>query len=156
MNENPASLHRIPVLEHDLPLFLRLLSAHFPYVALFDPRGKTDFPLGPFRFGLFAGTQPLTLEQVAPEADRIGLPIPFCVAYDYKNRLEKLVSENPALVETPETFAFLPDLALFREGQEWVLRGSAADLWQQRFEQVRKGRRGERIALGQALCRWQR
>ncbi|MGY6559306.1 MAG: anthranilate synthase component I family protein [Nitritalea sp.] len=148
MNKNTLPIHRIPVKENDLPLFLRLLSAHFPYVALFDPRGQADFPLGPFRFGLFAGTQPLDLEEVAAQAEHLGLPIPFCVGYDYKNRLEKLTSENAVLVDTPETFAFLPDLALFREGEEYVLQGTAAALWQHRFVQVRQVRRGERVVLG--------
>ncbi|WP_192349093.1 anthranilate synthase component I family protein [Algoriphagus sp. Y33] len=93
----------------------RWADVHFDFFAFTNGNGH-HYPDEPFSTGFFAGNKQLTEAEIWGEpADykKVGI-----IGYDFKNRLEKLKSENPAFIELPELCFFQPELSLeFRSNE---------------------------------------
>lgn len=78
---------------------LSWLDARFPYF-FFSPKSNIHYPNGVFPSKILAGTTTVSWERFEQSASRheiVGV-----VAYDYKNRVESLSSENIPIVDCPE------------------------------------------------------
>lgn len=91
----------------------RWADANFDFFALTDGNGH-QYPEEPFATRFFAGNTPL------PERELWSKPADFkkvgIIGYDFKNRLEKLKSENSAFFELPEICFFRPSFSLTFNG----------------------------------------
>ena len=104
---NKGTIYRIDHLW--IPKLLAWADYHFPYVAYFSPQ-DVSYPYGGFEQLFFAGDQACTFEQLdhlPSESEKIGL-----LAYDLKNRFERLSSRNRLLIETPDSVFFIPNLKI--------------------------------------------
>ncbi|MCE7057035.1 anthranilate synthase component I family protein [Algoriphagus sp. AGSA1] len=87
----------------------RWADLHFDFFAFSNGNGHS-YPEEPFATRFFAGNKQLAENELWSEhADfaRVGI-----IGYDFKNRLEKLQSVNPAFFELPELCFFLPTLSM--------------------------------------------
>jgi para-aminobenzoate synthetase component 1 len=82
---------------------------HYPYFSFFQDNA-IEYPHGGFPNIILASSQALDLA----EADRfygknelVGI-----VSYDYKNKVEKLHSDNPPLIDCPESLFFIPEIRI--------------------------------------------
>ncbi|GAB2630822.1 anthranilate synthase component I family protein [Belliella aquatica] len=74
------------------------------------------YPLNGFKKAFYAGNKSLTVEQAFDlygKNEMVGI-----LSYDYKNKVEKLVSQNPSLVDLPESVFFIPELSIHFEENE--------------------------------------
>ncbi|MDR7131427.1 para-aminobenzoate synthetase component 1 [Algoriphagus sp. 4150] len=87
----------------------RWADVHFDFFAFTNGNGH-KYPEEPFRTRFFAGNNQLAEAEIRREPaefKKVGI-----ISYDFKNRLEKLKSENPAFFELPELCFFKPELSL--------------------------------------------
>lgn len=88
------------------------LDIHFDYFACFQDHGIA-YPYGTFPQKLFAGNCSVEwerLQEYEGKSEIVGL-----LAYDFKNQIERLSSENPAWVDCPELAFFIPTLKISLE-----------------------------------------
>jgi para-aminobenzoate synthetase component I len=91
-----------------IPKLLSWATARFPFVAYFTDN-NIPYPNQGFKHCFFAGTESFQFADLSKlEAkEMVGI-----LGYDLKNRFEKLQSTNPAIVETPESLFFLPQIKI--------------------------------------------
>ncbi|MFN3800098.1 anthranilate synthase component I family protein [Belliella pelovolcani] len=105
----------LPTIEHTdwVEKLLHWASLHYPYFAFFENH-QVNYPYGGFKKSFFAGSSCFTLDQASEyyrKSEMVGI-----LSYDFKNQIEKLSSDNRALVDLPDTLFFLPDVkVLFHE-----------------------------------------
>ncbi|WPR76508.1 anthranilate synthase component I family protein [Algoriphagus sp. NG3] len=86
----------------------------FDFFAFSNGNGYT-YPEEPFETRFFAGNRQLTASELWSEPTdfrKVGI-----IGYDFKNRLEKLESNNPAFFELPELCFFEPSFSLEVHGK---------------------------------------
>lgn len=92
-----------------LPSLLFWASENFEFLAYFDGNGH-DYPQTAFDNRLFAGSRILNEDEFFDDStkkEKVGI-----LGYDFKNRIEKLESQNPEFVPLPELCFFEPELSL--------------------------------------------
>ena len=103
----------IPVEKKDwLFSVLSWLDIRFSYFACFQHH-EIAYPYGSFPQKIFAGNFAIgweLLPEYESKSEIIGV-----LAYDFKNQLERLCSENPSLVDCPEVAFFIPTLKISLE-----------------------------------------
>jgi para-aminobenzoate synthetase component 1 len=118
-----------PVNTEWIPKLLAWANVHFPYLAHFSPNSVT-YPYEGFEQVFFAGEKSFALEQLKelPEdSEKIGI-----LAYDLKNHFERLQSNNPHLVDSPESVFFLPSLKItFTSNQVEIFHSSPEAIFNQ-------------------------
>lgn len=85
------------------------LDQQFPMFSFFMDN-QYEYPNGGFLNVAYGGSKKLTLKEadlLYQKAEFVGL-----ISYDYKNRTEKLSSENKELLPLPESVFFVPDFKL--------------------------------------------
>jgi para-aminobenzoate synthetase component I len=79
----------------------------YPHFGFFQNNG-IDYPYDGFQNVLFAGKKIISIEETdlyKGKSNLMGL-----VSFDYKNRIEKLKSDNDNLIDLPESVFIIPDL----------------------------------------------
>lgn len=73
-----------------------------------------QYPEGPFATRFYAGNRKLSEKEIWSDSTskKVGI-----IGYDFKNRLEKLKSENPAFLDLPELCFFAPTFSLEFDGE---------------------------------------
>lgn len=92
----------------------RWADQNFDFLALTNGNGY-DYPEGAFAHRFFAGSYQLAENELWSESSdhkKVGI-----IGYDFKNRLEKLRSENEAFFELPEICFFQPSFSLGLNGK---------------------------------------
>lgn len=85
------------------------LDKRFPLVTVFL-NNQYDYPYGGFLNFAYGGTKKITLDEadlLYKKTELVGL-----ISYDFKNKIEKLSSNNKELVLPPETVFFEPEFRL--------------------------------------------
>lgn len=88
---------------------------NYPFFAFFDDN-QVVYPLNGFKKAFYAGNDSLTIEQAFDlygKNELVGI-----LSYDYKNKVEKLVSQKSSLVDLPESVFFIPELTIHFEENE--------------------------------------
>jgi para-aminobenzoate synthetase component I len=86
---------------------LNWVDQHYPHFGFFQNH-HIDYPYDGFQNVLFAGNKIISVEEIdlyKGKSNLMGL-----VAFDYKNRIEKLKSDNDNLIDLPESVFIVPDL----------------------------------------------
>jgi len=92
----------------------RWADVNFDFFALTNGNGH-HYPEEPFATRFFAGNMPLSESELWSETTdfkKVGI-----IGYDFKNRLEKLNSENTAFFELPEICFFQPSFSITFDGK---------------------------------------
>lgn len=87
----------------------RWADEHFDFFA-FTNGNNHHYPEGPFSTHFYAGNKQLAEPEIWNESSnfkKVGI-----IGYDFKNRLEKLKSQNPTFLELPEICFFTPTFCL--------------------------------------------
>ncbi|SFT86085.1 para-aminobenzoate synthetase component 1 [Algoriphagus locisalis] len=87
----------------------RWADLHFDFFA-YTNGNEHQYPEGSFATKFYAGNRQLTEEELW--SDYAGFKKVGIIGYDFKNRLEKLKSKNPAFLELPELCFFTPTFTL--------------------------------------------
>lgn len=118
-----------PVNTEWIPKLLAWANVNFPYLAYFCPN-SVIYPHEGFEQVFFGGEKSFTLEQLQelPEdSEKIGI-----LAYDLKNHFERLQSDNPHLVDSPESVFFIPSLKItFTSNQAEISHSSPEVIFNQ-------------------------
>lgn len=94
---------------------------NYIFFTLFDDH-KVDYPLNGFKKSFYAGNKCSPIEQafgLYGKNELVGI-----LSYDYKNKVEKLVSQNPSLVELSESIFFIPELTIHFEKNKIRIGGN--------------------------------
>lgn len=81
----------------------------YPYMAYFDPNA-IPYPHDGFEQIFFAGEKSYSLDQlqgIPDNQEKIGI-----LGYELKNHFERLQSDNPGIIDCPESLFFLPSLKI--------------------------------------------
>ncbi len=92
----------------------RWADAHYEFFA-FTNGNSYEYPEQPFATRFLAGNNQLTEKEIWAEST--GLKKVGIIGYDFKNKLEKLKSENNPFFELPELCFFQPSFSLKFEGE---------------------------------------
>jgi para-aminobenzoate synthetase component I len=101
---------------------------NYAYLAYFSSN-SISYPYGGFKHQLFAAQKSITFAQASarPQYMRIGI-----ISYDQKNRYEKLSSNNPAVVECPDSVFFIPELrVIFNENQVTIVHPLPSEIFRE-------------------------
>lgn len=93
----------------------------YPYFAFFDDN-QVAYPQNGFKKSFFAANESQSIEQAFEfygKNELVGI-----LSYDYKNKVEKLVSQNPSLLDLPESVFFIPELSIHFEENEIRINSS--------------------------------
>lgn len=82
---------------------------HYPFVAFFD-HNDINYPFGGFQRVLMAAHQTFDLEVANLSFGKKEMAA--ILSYDYKNKTEKLQSNNSALIDCPESIFFIPEIKI--------------------------------------------
>lgn len=82
---------------------------HFPYVGFFD-HNDIDYPNAGFQRLFMAAHQAFDLEVANQWFGKKEMAA--MLSYDYKNKIEKLQSNNPSLLDCPESIFFIPEIKI--------------------------------------------
>lgn len=110
---------------------LEWLDARFPYF-LYSPENGLSYPNGTFQAKILAGTSAISWEHVDQKAN-LG-EIVSVVAYDYKNKVEVLTSENPGVVPCPEFVFWVAELSIEWSKHSLVFSHPEATIFAREFE----------------------
>ena len=88
---------------------LRWFDDRYPYFSFFQDNEIT-YPHGGFPNVIFGGNHTLSLEEAAQFYGKVELV--GIVSYEYKNRVERLSSNNPSLIDCPESLFFIPEIKI--------------------------------------------
>lgn len=97
---------------------------NYPVFAFFDDN-QVCYPQNGFRKTFFAAKELFPIEQAFEfygKNELVGI-----LSYDYKNKVEKLSSENQAIVDLPESVFFIPELSIHFEANEIRIESSHPD-----------------------------
>ncbi|MCH7415512.1 anthranilate synthase component I family protein [Belliella sp. R4-6] len=86
--------------------------SNYPVFAFFDSN-NVDYPQDAFRKSFFASQKSFDIEMafgMYHTHDLVGV-----LSYDFKNKVEKLNSENVAIIDLPESVFFIPELKIYFE-----------------------------------------
>ncbi len=84
--------------------------ANYSFYAFFDHH-QVKYPQGGFKKSFYAAQKCLTIEEAFlfyQQEELIGL-----LSYDYKNKVEKLSSQNFVITDLPDSVFFIPELAIY-------------------------------------------
>ncbi|MCH7397136.1 anthranilate synthase component I family protein [Belliella sp. DSM 107340] len=100
--------------QNDILVWLKKLlfwgDSYYPVFAFFDDN-KVDYPQKAFKKSFFASQKSFDIEKafgLYNTHDLVGV-----LSYDYKNKVEKLNSENVAIIDLPESVFFIPELKIY-------------------------------------------
>ncbi|WP_373496359.1 anthranilate synthase component I family protein [Aquiflexum sp.] len=82
---------------------------HYPYVGFFDNK-NIEYPNGGFQRLFLAAHQAFELETANQWFGKKEMAA--MLSYDYKNKIEKLQSINPSLLNCPESVFFIPEIKI--------------------------------------------
>ncbi|MCR9013905.1 anthranilate synthase component I family protein [Aquiflexum gelatinilyticum] len=88
---------------------LRWFDLNYSYFSFFQ-NNQISYPHGGFSNEILAGQRTMTLEetdQYYGKKELVGI-----ISYDYKNKVEKLRSNNPVPVDCPESLFFIPEIKI--------------------------------------------
>ncbi|WP_425638196.1 anthranilate synthase component I family protein [Algoriphagus yeomjeoni] len=104
---------------------------HFDFFAYTNGNNHI-YPENPFATKFYAGNRQLTEKEIWSETGvkKVGI-----IGYDFKNRLEKLESENPAFFDLPEVCFFTPSFSLELLGEKII---SAVELTEEFWKAIKE------------------
>lgn len=111
---------------------LAWLDARFPFF-LYSPTTHFGYPNGEFQGRILAGSKSISWGQIGNvpfENDLVAL-----VGYDYKNKIEALKSENPAMIACPDYVFWEAELSISWEEGILVFSHPEASMLATDFEQ---------------------
>lgn len=100
----------------------------------FTNGNKYEYPEEPFATRFFAGNKQLTEKEIWTESisfKKVGI-----ISYDFKNRLEKLISENEVFFELPEFCFFQPSFSLKFYGENVYSEVELTDEFWRKIEET--------------------
>jgi len=110
---------------------LNWVDQHYPHFGFFQNHG-IDYPYGGFPNVLYAGKSIVRLQEMDSyrgKSNLVGL-----VSFDYKNRIEKLKSDNDNLIDLPESVFIVPDLQIeIHSGSLFILHADRMILGEEIF-----------------------
>ncbi|MCH7409777.1 anthranilate synthase component I family protein [Belliella sp. DSM 111904] len=112
-------------------LFVQWARKNFSHFVLFENH-QVPYPHGGFPDVLYAASKSISIEDLALEKQEeivVGL-----VSYDFKNKIEKLSSDNLALVDLPDDVFFVPEVSICFEPNQLSITSSDPD---KLYEEVR-------------------
>lgn len=99
----------LPYPEDWLLILLEWVDQEYPYFVIFQNHG-IDYPYDCFPNLIQAGNRTIGLEEI--EAYKGNTELVGVVSFDYKNKIEKLSSNNEILIDLPDSVFIIPDLKI--------------------------------------------
>lgn len=124
-----ANTGEFPLQKEWIEKALHWASNHFAYVS-YHHHNDISYPHQGFTHVLFAGQHSVAWNDMdAHSGPKAGI-----LSYDLKNKFERLKSQNPSLVNCPETCFFLPELTILFHEKTLEIKSAAPD---RLFEEIR-------------------
>lgn len=108
MKDSPVYSYKLPDSKW-IEKLIRWSAQHHTFLA-FTTGNRHDYPEGPFVTRFYAGNRALSGHELWSREEamkKVGV-----IGYDFKNRIEKLKSGNPKLIDLPELCFFCPEMTL--------------------------------------------
>ncbi|MEX2593241.1 MAG: anthranilate synthase component I family protein [Anditalea sp.] len=118
-----------PIDLHWIKRLLAWADNKFPYMAYFNPN-SIPFPYNGFEQIFFSGEESFPLAEIKEFPDKevkVGI-----LGYDLKNQFERLQSNNPSLVNCPDSLFFIPTLKVkFKDGKAEIFHSRALEIFEE-------------------------
>ncbi|AFL85958.1 anthranilate/para-aminobenzoate synthase component I [Belliella baltica DSM 15883] len=106
-------IQTFPISENSKSSWLQKLlywaDTNYPYFAFFDDH-QVEYPQEGFQKSFYAAKKSIPLErafELYRKDELVGI-----LSYDYKNKIEKLSSQNQTIITLPESVFFIPELKI--------------------------------------------